>query len=345
MPAGPESLVMVACHVRADVIRVKCPAMRTLSLTIALSLIFGCQKRAPEDGSPVLAQVGSDAITAKDLESRIVFLGRSKFLFDHYSKPEKKKELLNGLIESEALFQEARRLGYDRDPAVKRDIVNRMLQNEVDTQVKIEGISDADIEKYYKDHPGEFVRPDQVRVTQIVVKDRARALKVAAEAKAMPKGKPDALPALVAKYTEDESVARSRGGDLGIIDRNVTSLPKPVVEAALALQQTFDVSDPVQTEHGFAILVLTQRQPGYSKSLADARSSIQSRLLYERRQQKRTALTSEIRQRAKIQIDEAKLAAVTFPLSGTGTAVTTSAPKLVPPPGAPQPSTPPPPRP
>jgi len=51
--------------------------------------------------------------------------------------------VLNGLIQAEALYQEACRLGYDRDPAVKRDVVNRMLMKEVDSRVNIQDISDA----------------------------------------------------------------------------------------------------------------------------------------------------------------------------------------------------------
>jgi parvulin-like peptidyl-prolyl isomerase len=260
--------------------------------------------------------VGDDVITARALETRVGSFGRSRYLVDHYSKPEKKKELLNSLIESEVLYQEACRLGYDRDPAVKREAVNRMLQNEVDSRVNAASISDADVEKYYQAHPNEFSRADQVRVSEIVVKDRNKAFKVVAEARALRKGDSEAWRALVNKLSEDEG-SRARGGDLGTFDRNVTSLPKPLVEAAFALAQIHDVSEPIRTEHGYAVLMLTQKQPGFSKTLAEAKAGIQSRLLYERRQQKRVSLTAEIRQRAQVQIDEAQLAAVKFAPSAT----------------------------
>jgi peptidyl-prolyl cis-trans isomerase C len=308
-------------------------AFHFFCLPIALTLAGGCHNRSPGDGSPILARVGDAVITARALEARVGSFGRARYLMDHDSKPEKKKELLNTLIESEALYQEARRLGYDRDPAVKREAVNRMLQNEVDSRVNADSISDADVEKYYQAHPNEFSRPDQVRVSQIVVKDRRQALKVAAEAKTLPKGNSETWRALVNKYSEDEA-SRARGGDLGTVDRSVTSMPKPVVEAAFALAQMHDVSEPIQTEHGYAVLILTQKQPGFSKTLAEAKPGIQSRLLYERRQQKRVSLTAEIRQRAPIEIDEAQLAALKFPVSATGTSV---GDRLGPPPGGPGP--------
>jgi len=70
-----------------------------------------------------------------------------------------------------------------------------------------------------------------------------------------------------------------------------------VVEAAFALAQFMTCSDPIQTEQGYTIIVLTQKQPGFSKSLAEAKGDIQSRLTYERRQQKRNALMAEIERR------------------------------------------------
>jgi hypothetical protein len=265
--------------------------------------------------------VGDSVITARDLEAQVAFFGRSKYLMDHYSKPEKKKEVLNGMIQAEALYQEACRLGYDRDPVVKRDVVNRMMMKEVDSRVDAQSVSDADVEKYYLAHPKEFSRLDQVRFTKIVVKDRSKALKIAAQAKALPKGNLSALRALVAKDSEDEA-SRARGGDTGPIDRTASGLPKAVVEAAFALAQVSDVSDPIQTESGYTIVVLTQKQPGFSKSLAESKADIQSRLTYEGRQQKRNDLIAEVRKKAKIQIDEAQLAKLTLPLPGSGQSTT-----------------------
>jgi parvulin-like peptidyl-prolyl isomerase len=290
-------------------------------LPITLTLTFGCHNRSPGNGTPVLARVGDSVITAHDLEAQVAFFGHSKYLMEHYSKPEKKKELLDSLIQSEALYQEARRLGYDRDPTVKRDVVNRMLQKEVDSQVNVQNISDGDVEQYYQAHPNEFSRPEQVRFTQIVVKDRSKALKVAAQAKALPKGNVNALRALVAKDSEDEA-SRARGGDTGPIDHNASGVPKAVVQAAFALAQAYDVSDPIETERGYTIVVLTQKQPGFSKSLAEAKTDIQSRLTYEGKQKRRNTLTAEIRERTKIEIDEAELAKLTFPPRGSAQSAT-----------------------
>jgi parvulin-like peptidyl-prolyl isomerase len=91
-----------------------------------------------------------------------------------------------------------------------------------------------------------------------------------------------------------------------------------VVDAAFALTQVYDVSEPIRTESGYVIVVLTQKLPGVSRSLAEAKSDIQSRLTYENRQQIRNTLIADIRTRSKIEIDEGQLAKLTLPLPASG---------------------------
>ena len=95
-----------------------------------------------------------------------------------------------------------------------------------------------------------------MRFVQIVVKDRNKALKVAAEAKALPKGNVAALRALVAKDSEDEP--RARAAAMWAHRPQRLQPPKAVEDAAFALAQVNDVSDPIQTESGYTIIVLTR---------------------------------------------------------------------------------------
>lgn len=316
--------------------------MRTSTVAILVTLLFGaCQKQpTPGPGSPVLARVGDGAITAKDMETRLAALSRSRYFLGAYSNPEKKKELLKSMIETELLYQEARRKGYDQDPAVKREAVSRMLQNEVDALVKPESVSDAEVEKYYKEHASQYSRPDQARITQIVVKDQKKAAKVVGEAKALAKGNLEALRALVTKYSEDEA-SKARGGDLGLVDSKTSSIPKPILDAALGVKEAFEVPEPVKTDAGYTIVVVTQKVPGFTRSVQEAKPSIQSTLLFDLRKQKRDALTAELRQKTQVQIDESQLANLKLdppaggPGPGPGPGGPGLPPKMLPPPGMP----------
>ena len=109
-----------------------------------------------------------------------------------YTTPEKKKEFLDSLIRFEVLANEAEKRGYDKDPEVQRvmkqQMISKFLQKDFESKLKVEDVPDADVEKYYKEHPAEFNQKDEVRVSEIVVKDKPKADKALAEARALPKG-------------------------------------------------------------------------------------------------------------------------------------------------------------
>jgi parvulin-like peptidyl-prolyl isomerase len=146
-----------------------------------------------------------------------------------------------------------------------------------------------------------------VRASQILVKDRAKALKILAEVKALPKSDMKAFRDLVTKYSEDAD-SKPRGGDLTQFDRATTQHPQAVVTAAFALKEVGDVSDLVATEKGFAVLKLTDKRPALSRSLEEAKPEIQRRLLEELRTRKKKDYVDEARKTIKVEIFEDQLA-------------------------------------
>ena len=116
---------------------------------------------------------------------------QSPFVRARYTTNEKKKEFLDSLIRFEVMANEAERRGYDKDPEVlrvmKQQMISKFLQKDFESKLKVEDVPDADVEKYYKEHPAEFNQKDEVRVSEVVVKDKGKADKAYAEAKALPK--------------------------------------------------------------------------------------------------------------------------------------------------------------
>jgi parvulin-like peptidyl-prolyl isomerase len=182
------------------------------------------------------------------------------------------------------------------------------LRKEIDEQLKAEPITDAEVQRYYHDHEGQFRQADQVRVSQILVKDKAKAEKVAAEARSA--GKVDkAFRDLVGKYSEDED-SKALGGDLTFFERTTPQYPRPLVEAAFALKEVGDVSGVVTTDKGFHILRLTQRRPGFTRPLEGATAEIKRLILRDRRAKKMEELVAQMRQKMKVEIYEDQLAKV-----------------------------------
>jgi peptidyl-prolyl cis-trans isomerase C len=271
----------------------------------------GVNPQTPGAPHVVLAQVDDIVITDADLKEVLARYASQPFVLARYSSIEKKKELLDSLVRYDVLAIEARKRGYERDPEVMRVAKDKMVklftQQEILDKVKPSDVPDADVEKYYKDHATDYARPEMVRASQILVKERTKAVKILAEAKAAPKSDMKAFRDLVTKYSEDAD-SKPRGGDLTQFDRSTTQHPQAVVTAAFALKEVGDVSDPVATDKGFAILKLTDKRPALSRSLEDARPEIQRRLLDELRAKRKKDYVDEARKTIKVEIFEDQLA-------------------------------------
>jgi len=275
------------------------------------------QKVGGGDPSQVVAKVDDAVITVGDVQERIN--KQSPFVRARYTTNEKKKEFLDSLIRFEVMANEAERRGYDKDPEVlrvmKQQMISKFLQKDFESKLKVEDVPDADVEKYYKEHPAEFNQKDEVRVSEVVVKEKPKADKAYAEAKALPKAVLPTTPEqkqfkdIVAKYSEDDD-AKQRGGDLGFFDKDSTRYAKPVVEAAFKLAEVGDVAAPIKTEKGWSVIRLTQKRPGFNRPLAEVKRQIQQRLFRDTRTKAMDNFVADLKKKSAIEINEDNLSKV-----------------------------------
>ena len=286
-------------------------ALATVVLAVGCKVKTEANPKGSVGPQTVLAQVDDIVITTADMKDLLARYASQPFVLARYSSIEKKKELLDSIIRYDVLAIEARKRGYERDPEVQRVAKEKMVklfsQQEIIDKVKLSDVADADVQKYYKDHASEYLRPETVRASQILVKDRAKAGKVLAAAKALPKADQKAFRDLVAKESEDAD-SKLRGGDLTQFDRSTTQHPQPVVAAAFALKEIGDLSELVSTDKGHVILKLTDHRPALSRTLEEAKLEIQKRLLDELRAQKKKDFVEEARKTIKVEINEDELA-------------------------------------
>jgi peptidyl-prolyl cis-trans isomerase C len=280
-----------------------------------LMLAVGCGSKGPglaAEPSNVVARVDGKPITLSEVQERINAL--DPYSKARYSSPEQRKKFLENLVRFEVLAREAEKRGYDRDPDVQRALKNQMIQvflrKELDDKLKNEPITDAEVAKYYQDHERDFRQPEQVRVSQILVNDRALADKLAAEARRLPRQDDKGFRALVQQHSLDED-SKALGGDLTFFDRQNTELPRTLVEAAFALKEVGDVSAPVASDKGFHVLRLTQRRPGFTRPLEGVSAEIKRLISRDRRAMKQEEMVAQMRQKLKVEIYEDQLAKVT----------------------------------
>lgn len=280
-------------------------------MAVVCMLVVGssCGKAASDQNGAqvVLARVDDIVITDADLKEVMGRYASQPFVLARYSTPEKKKELLDSIIRYDVLLIEARRRGYEHDPEVQRVAREKMVrlfaQKEILDAIKPSDISEAEIRKFYSEHSADYMRPESVRASQILIKDRGKALKVLSAARALSKADSKGFRDLVATYSEDPD-SKPRGGDTTELDRTSTDVPKAIVNAAFALKEVGDIADLLVTDKGFVVLKLTDRRPALSQSLDEVRSEIQRRLLEDARSKKRKEYVDEARKSVHVEINE-----------------------------------------
>ena len=262
--------------------------------------------------SAPLAKIDDVTITLGEFQERIN--RQSPYIRARYTSLEQKKEFLDSLIRFEILAKEAYRRGLDKDPEVvrtmKQVMIQKLMRDEFDTKVTADNVSDDEMKKYYDANVADYVKPEEVRASAIIIKNKAQADRVLLEAKGDAGKTNKGFRDLVGKYSQDEET-KLRGGDLRYFDASSKDLPAPVVKAAFTLINTGDVSPVVDAGNGtFYILKQTGRRKAMTKSFDEAKAQIRNKLFREKRLQAQKDFVDNLKAKAKIDIDEANLAKV-----------------------------------
>jgi peptidyl-prolyl cis-trans isomerase C len=268
--------------------------------------------QSPDELSAPLARIDDVTITLGELQERIN--RQSPYIRARYTSLEQKKEFLDSLIRFEVLAKEAARRGLDRDPEVvrtmKQVMIQRLMRDELDAKITADTVSDAEMRAYYNANLADYVKPEEVRVSAIILKNRAQAERVAGEARGEAGKTNKGFRDLVARYSQDED-SKLRGGDLRYLDAATREVPAPVVKAAFALTNTGDVSAVVDAGNGtWYVLKQTGRRRAMTKSFDDAKPAIRNKLFRDKRVAAQKDFVDKLRTAARIEIDEANLAKV-----------------------------------
>ena len=311
---------------------IRVPAIVLLGFLAALTSA-GCQKkqsdapptnRTPSPGAPnapaqsaeelktPLAKIDDITITLGEFQERIN--RQSPYIRARYTSLEQKKEFLDSLVKFEVLAKEGYRRGLDKDPEVvrtmKQVMIQKLMRDEFDTKVTADTVADAEMQAYYNANLAEYVKPEEVRVSAIILKNKAQADRVALEARGDAGKTNKGFRDLVMKYSTDEDT-KLRGGDLRYMDLSTKDVPALVVKAAFTLFNTGDVSTVVDAGNGtWYVLKQTGRRKPVTKTFEDAKPQIRNKLFREKRLQAQKDFVDGLRAKTKVEINEANLAKV-----------------------------------
>jgi parvulin-like peptidyl-prolyl isomerase len=264
----------------------------------------------------VVAVVDGVVITSEQLEARL--RTQSDKARHYYSTPAHRQEFLDDLIEVVLLAQEAKRRGLDQDPVVALSYESALAETLLSQHSPNDPVTEDEAKQYYQDHMDEYVKPDRVRVSQILLPggDKTLADKLVAEIAA---GDDATFRQLVDKFSED-SISKGRAGDLEEITRDDADhkrddgelLPAAVVDAAFAIPVVGGTAI-VPASDGIHILLLTARYSPSTRSYEDARDSIMKKLATLDQQETVGDLVQSLRSEATIQVNTSVLQKVLDP--------------------------------
>jgi peptidyl-prolyl cis-trans isomerase C len=265
-----------------------------LALTSLLGF-EGCKKKEQIQKSQkdVIAQVDDALLTERDLELAIPEAQRDIITL------EQKRDLVGRWIQSQILYQAAIRKKTDQDEtvrwqidqAVRNTIIEAFLEKELGDRVKV---SEDEARQYYQQNKNMFRREeDEVRLHRILVGNVAEAglVKVRIEGG-------ESFDTIAKGMSLDETT-KERGGDVGYV--LLSDLPPEFQEAAMRLS-IGEVSGPIQTEYGIALIMITDRKAqGSIREYELVKSQIINSLILNKKRKELEDLFEQLKKEAKVQ--------------------------------------------
>lgn len=278
----------------------------------------------PEEAARVLARVGDRTITLGDYAAALERM--NDFDRMRYQSPDKRRELLNEMIDFELIAIEARRQGLDKSPEVEeamRQVLRDALLAEARKGLPLPAdIPAAEVRAYYDAHRSDYREPERRRVAAIVLKSRAEAEKVLPEAK---KASTADWGKLALKHNEGlrppPGTPVETAGDLGIVSApddprgGNARVPDAVRAAIFEMKPEIGavLDRIIEADQRFYLVKLAGRTGAHERTFAEAERSIRGQLLQQRLVERERQQEEELKKKYPLSIDEAALAQVKLP--------------------------------
>lgn len=211
--------------------------------------------------------------------------------------------LENYVIPREVLYQEAKKKGLDKKKEILAKVEDFrraiMIDGLLEEALRGKGqVSEAEIEKYYKENPDQFTEPKEVKIRHIFVTSEPVLREVLTRI-----SKGESFEKLASTYNIDKT--REDGGSLGYIKRGQLAPSfAQFEEAAFSLREKGQISDVVKTPFGYHLIQLEDKRGAVLRPFDQVKEKIRFFLHAKKNQEAYLEFVKEAKSRAKIVIDE-----------------------------------------
>lgn len=292
-----------------------------LAALLLLTVLTGCDRPEQETLAPAaqsvskntVALVGGKPLTQEELRE---YLDRRPPTPGKDGMKAALRQRLGELIADEILVSEARRLGIDQNPEIRRTIrrmlTQKLLFDQVERPAAERKIEEQELQTYYQTHADAFSRPEQLRLGTIfftipeAAKDEDRAARRQEAEKVLDK-------ALKAGRHGFADLSRAHSdphprhplGDSGYFDRQgrPAGLDPALVKQAFVLDMDEQVHDRlIETREGLYIVLPLVRRPAQTTDFVTAAPIIERRIRRQGREHARNDYIAGLERAAGVEL-------------------------------------------
>jgi len=179
-------------------------------------------------------------------------------------------------------------------------LTQRVIGQEVGSKINV---PHSEIEKYYEEHKKEFIREEQVFLSEILISTEGKTADQAAQAEKRAKDivarlrKGEKFGELARQYSDAET--KDNFGQLPPYKRG--QLRKEIEDVVFKEKKGY-ITDPIKMPNGFEILKIEDRYEAGQAPLADVENEVQEKLYMPRMQPKVREFLTKLREDAFLEI-------------------------------------------
>ena len=278
-----------------------------VGFTIAACLLFAACDTSPAD--PV-ATYTNGALTAGEVSARLVLEPihvQKKF----NSSAEEKRAYVESMVGAELMQREARRRKIDQEPRIRAQI-QRILVRELERQLEDEAGQTAtqpeEIDKAYEAERSRFELPRMVRASVLVLRTKDEAASI--RQSLLDNGQSARR---IEELRRTHGVTGARQGDRGYIHEKSKHVAEAIRGAALAMTKDGEISRPLQTPQGWALVLRTGERAAVTRTLDQLRPMLETRLRIKRGRAAVAEAKQQLRAAADLAIDDQALQGLQAP--------------------------------
>jgi len=265
-------------------------------LVLIIAFVSGCSKTKDE----VIVKAGSSKLTKKELQEDLKSLPPQTKVF--LASPEGINRLKDELIKREVLYEEARKKGIEKSEDFKKrmdefkkiTLINMLLEQEIKN---MQQVTENEAKEYYEKHKDEFIKPTEVRLSQIVVKNEDDAKKVYER---INKGEDFGK---IAKEVSIDEKTKASQGDMGFFKKG--QLNQQIENVVFNLRKG-QVSMPLTNQKGISIFKVTEVK-GTPIDFESVKSQLIEQLKVKKQQDWFNSYIEDLKKKHKVEVNEKAL--------------------------------------